>query len=313
MTLTELRYIIAVARERHFGRAADTCFVSQPTLSVAIRKLEEELDVTLFERRRNDICITPVGEKIVEQAQKVLEHADVIKHIAHQEQDPLGIPLQLGVIYTVGPYLTPHLLPELKKLAPRMPLLIREDFTSNLTEALRHGEVDVIVISLPFDVPGLVTRSVYDEPFMLAMPGNHPWNSKDMINPMDLAGESVLLLGDGNCFRDQVLEVCPACNTAGGALDGSVQKTLQSSSLETIRQMVASGAGITVLPGSSTGASNGGNRSLDGMLSFRPFTKPVPTRTIALAWRKSFPRTEAIEMIYRAIQSSQIPTVKMVG
>jgi LysR family hydrogen peroxide-inducible transcriptional activator len=309
MTLTELRYIIAVARERHFGHAADACFVSQPTLSVAIRKLEEELDVTLFERRRNDICITPVGEKIVEQAQKVLEHADVIKHIAHEEQDPLGTPLQLGVIYTVGPYLTPHLLPELNKLAPRMPLLIREDFTSNLTEALRHGEVDVIVISLPFEIPGITTRPVYDEPFILAMPGTHPWTAKKMIDPLELAGESVLLLGHGNCFRDQVLEVCPGCNTAGGALDGTVQKTLQGSSLETIRQMVASGAGITVLPGSSTC----GNSGLDGLMSFRPFTKPVPKRTIAMAWRKSFPRMEAIEIIYRAIQASHIPSVKMAG
>ncbi len=309
MTLTELRYIIAVARERHFGHAADACFVSQPTLSVAIRKLEEELDVTLFERRRNDICITPVGEKIVEQAQKVLEHADVIKHIAHEEQDPLGTALQLGVIYTVGPYLTPHLLPELNRLAPRMPLLIREDFTANLTEALRHGEVDVIVISLPFEIPGIVTRPVYDEPFMLALPGTHPWNAKKMIDPLELAGESVLLLGHGNCFRDQVLEVCPACNTAGGALDGTVQKTLQGSSLETIRQMVASGAGITVLPGSSIG----GNSGLDGLMSFRPFTKPVPKRTIAMAWRKSFPRMEAVEIIYKAIQASQIPSVKMAG
>lgn len=308
MTLTELRYIIAVARERHFGKAASACFVSQPTLSVAIKKLEEELDVTLFERRRNDICITPVGEKIVEQAHKVLEHADVIKQIAQQQQDPLGTPLQLGVIYTVGPYLTPHLLPQLNKLAPRMPLLIREDYTHNLTEQLRHGEVDVIIISLPFEIAGITTQPVYEEPFVLAMPGNHPWAERDAIRPSDLADQSVLLLGDGNCFREQVLEVCPACSSAGGALDGSVQKSLQGSSLETIRQMVASGAGITVLPGTSTDS----NRGLDGLLTFKPFTDPVPSRTIALAWRKSYPRTEAIEMIYKAIRASSIPTVTMI-
>ena len=177
MTLTELRYIVAVARERHFGRAAETCFVSQPTLSVAVKKLEDELGVTLFERGPGEVSVTPAGEQIVEQAQRVLEEASRIREIAAAGKDPLAGPLRLGAIYTIGPYLLPKLIPILRRTAPAM-LLIQENFTHRLAEELKSGEVDVILIALPFEAPGVVTRAVYDEPFLVAVPKGHPWENR---------------------------------------------------------------------------------------------------------------------------------------
>jgi LysR family hydrogen peroxide-inducible transcriptional activator len=302
MTLTELRYIVAVARERHFGRAAEACFVSQPTLSVAVRKLEEEIGVTLFERGPNEISVTALGEQIVAQAQRVLEEVEAIRQLAQQGKDPLDGPLRLGVIYTIGPYLLPHLIPALRKRAPRMPLLIAESFTADLSERLRHGELDVIVISLPFAEAGIVTQPLYDEAFVVAMPANHAWARKKSIKAVDLPGENLLLLGSGHCFRDQVLKVCPALNRSSRAGSGSMQQTLEGSSLETIRHMVASGAGITVLPCSSAAASRAEQR----LLAIKPFAPPAPTRRVALAWRQSFPRTAAIEAVRQAILASHI-------
>jgi LysR family hydrogen peroxide-inducible transcriptional activator len=302
MTLTELRYIVAVARERHFGRAAEACFVSQPTLSVAVRKLEEEIGIPLFERGPNEISITALGERIVAQAQRVLEEVEAIKQLAQQGKDPLDGPLRLGVIYTIGPYLLPHLIPALRKRAPRMPLLIAENFTANLSERLRHGELDVIVISLPFSEPGILTQPVYDEDFVVALPAQHAWAKKKSIKAVDLPQENLLLLGSGHCFRDQVLKVCPALNRASRTGIGSMQQTLEGSSLETIRHMVASGAGITVLPCSST-AGGGAEKRL---LAIKPFAPPAPTRRVALAWRQSFPRTAAIEAVRQAVLASHV-------
>lgn len=304
MTLTELRYIVAVARHRHFGRAAEACFVSQPTLSIAVRKLEDELGVTLFERGQSAVTVTPVGERIVQQAQRVLEQASVIKEIAQEGKDQLQTPLKLGVIYTIGPYLLPHLIPLLHQRAPHMPLVIREDFTDNLGEALRRGELDVIVLSLPFELPGIETEDLYDEPFLVAMPADHPWTRRKTIKSSDLAAEDVLLLSAGNCFRDQVLEACPNCR--GGTGPASMQRTLEGSSLATIRQMVASGAGVTVLPCTS---ANGGD-DLKGLLCFRPFEAPVPTRRVALAYRRSFPRRDALEVLREAVGACPLSCIR---
>ena len=215
MTLTELRYIVAVARERHFGRAAEACFVSQPTLSVAVKKLEEELGVTLFERGPGEVSVTPPGQKIVEQAQRVLEEAARISEIAAAGRDPLAGPLRLGAIYTIGPYLLPKLIPILRKTAPAMQLLIQENFTHRLAEALKSGEVDVILIALPFDEPGIATRAVYDEPFLVAVPKGHPWEGRKRVTSDELTNESLLLLGEGHCFRDQVLEICHTVRAQG--------------------------------------------------------------------------------------------------
>lgn len=305
MTLTELRYIVALARERHFGRAAESCFVSQPTLSVGIKKLEEELGVPIFERGPNEVTLTPVGEQIVVQASRVLEEAAAVKSVAAQGKDQLVGPLRLGAIYTIGPYLLPHLIPALHERAPRMPLLIEENFTARLSEKLKQGELDVIIISLPFNEPGVETLVLYEEPFEVVLPADHPWRARKAIKADDLAQESLLLLGSGHCFRDQVMKVCPALNRFS-APAGSIQQTLEGSSLETIRHMVASGAGITVLPCTAIGASRQEGR----LLAFRPFADQPPSRAVALAWRRSFPRPQALEALQEAVRACDLGCVR---
>lgn len=303
MTLNELRYVVAVARERHFGHAADACFVSQPTLSVAVKKLEDELGVSLFERGTGEVTVTVVGRQVVEQAQRVLEEADAIKRLAQQGKNPLAGALRLGAIYTIGPYLFPRLIRWVSEQAPDMPLVIEEDFTSVLSERLKRGDLDVILISLPFDEPGILTRAVYDEPFSVLLPSHHPWAGQASVPPEQLGGEDVLLLGPGHCFRDQVLEVCPNClkSTSGSSL----QRGLEGGSLETIRYMVASGVGITVLPCTAAAA----NRFAEPLVRVLPFAGIAPLRTVALAWRKSFPRVEAVDVLARAVRAADLPCV----
>jgi len=302
MTLTELRYVVAVARERHFGRAAETCFVSQPTLSVAVKKLEEELGLTLFERGPGEVSVTPSGQKIIEQAQRVLEEASRIREIAAAGRDPLAGPLRLGAIYTIGPYLLPKLIPILRRTAPAMQLLIQENFTHRLADELKNGEVDVILVALPFEEPGVVTRAVYDEPFLVAVPKGHPWEGRKRVTSEELTSESLLLLGEGHCFRDQVLEIC---HTVRARERSPLARTLEGGSLETIRQMVAGGVGVTVLPATSTGAGGAGD-----LIRILPFARPVPTRRVAIAWRRSFPRPEAIEVLRKSILACNLPQVE---
>ena len=303
MTLTELRYIVAVARERHFGRAAETCFVSQPTLSVAVKKLEDELGVTLFERGPGEVSVTPAGRRIIEQAQRVLEEASRIRELAAAGKDPLAGPLRLGAIYTIGPYLLPKLIPILRRTAPAMQLLIQENFTHRLSEELRSGEVDVILVALPFDAPGVMTRPVYDEPFMVAVPKGHPWENRKRVTSEELTSESLLLLGEGHCFRDQVLDIC---HTVRSRERSSLARTVEGGSLETIRQMVAGGVGVTVLPATSTATSGGAS----DLIRILPFARPVPTRRVGLAWRRSFPRPEAIEALRKAVLATNLPQVE---
>jgi LysR family hydrogen peroxide-inducible transcriptional activator len=295
MTLNELKYIVAVARERHFGRAAEACFISQPTLSVAVKKLEDELGLTLFERRKGEVSVTPIGEQIVAQAQRVLEEASSIRQIARQGQDQLDGALRLGAIYTIGPYLLPHLIPQLAESAPKMPLIIEENYTAVLGEKLKRGDLDVILISLPFEEPGVLTMPLYREPFVLLLPSSHPLNQEGEFDVADLKKEDVLLLGPGHCFRDQVLKVCPDCMHR--TTEGSPAKTLEGGSLETIRYMVASGLGVTILPCSAAGAE----RFSERLLSIRRFDHNAPSRVVALAWRKSFPRPQAISALRDAI------------
>jgi LysR family transcriptional regulator, hydrogen peroxide-inducible genes activator len=304
MTLTELRYIVAVAREHHFGRAAETCFVSQPTLSVAVKKLEEELGVTLFERGAGEVTVTPAGQRIVEQAQRVLEESARIREIAAAGRDPLAGPLRLGAIYTIGPYLLPKLIPILRKSAPSMQLHIQENFTHRLGEMLKSGEVDVILVALPFDEPGIATEAVYDEPFVVAVPKGHPWEGRKRVSSEELTRESLLLLGEGHCFRDQVLEIC---HTLRSRERNPIARTVEGGSLETIRQMVASGVGITVLPGTSV--SGAGTE----LVRVVPFAKPVPTRRVGLAWRRSYPRPEAIEALRKGILACNLPSVEKIA
>jgi LysR family hydrogen peroxide-inducible transcriptional activator len=309
MTLTELKYIVAVARERHFGRAAEACFVSQPTLSVAIKKLEDELNVQIFERGTSEVSVTPIGEQIVTQAQRVLEQTLAITEIAKQGKDPLVGPLRLGVIYTIGPYLLPTLVKQMIKRVPQMPLMLQENYTLKLIELLKQGEIDVAIMALPFAETGLMLRPLYDEPFVVALPSGHAWEHRSKIDPDDLKQETMLLLGSGHCFRDHVLGVCPELMRFSQNADG-IQKTFEGSSLETIRHMVASGVGITVLPRTSVQEVKPHAGGVDsGLLSYVAFDDPVPDRRVVLAWRKSFTRMPAIEAICDAINACELPGV----
>lgn len=298
MTLTEMRYIVALARERHFGKAAEACHVSQPTLSVALKKVEGQLGAALFERTAADVRITALGERIVAQARRVLEEAVRLEEIAGTSGDPLSGPLRVGVIYSIAPYLLPQLIPALHNHAPAMPLYLKEDFTANLIPALKAGELDVIVIALPFAEPGLVAQAVYAEPFRVVVPAKHPWASRAAVDADELDGQNLLLLGQGNCFRDQVLESCPRL-TAPNALDHS----LEGGSLETIRYMVASGAGVAVMP--STAADPLVDKEL--MVKVLPFLGVQPSRTVGLVWRVTFPRPQAIDAVRAALLSCQMP------
>jgi len=308
MTLTELRYIVAVARERHFGHAAKASFVSQPTLSIAIKKLEDELGVQIFERLSGEVTLTPVGKQIAEQAQRTLEAAESVRQVARQGKDQLAGPLKIGAIHTIGPYLYPELIPLLRKRAPKMPLVVEENYTAILAEKLKRGELDVIIIALPFQEQGIVTLPIYTEPFVVLMPAAHPLTQRKTIKSAQLRDETVLLLGSGHCFRDQVLEACPECLPKPG-LEGHLQQTIEGSSLETIRHMVVSGLGITVLPCTAAGADRYSQR----LLAIRRFSRPTPTRSVALAWRVSFSRPSVIDVIRDAVASCNLSCVKPVA
>lgn len=295
MTLTEFKYIVTLEQERHFGRAAERCFVSQPTLSVAVKKLEDELGVALFERSKSAVQLTPIGKKVVEQARKVLEQTAVIKELAQQGKNQLTSPLRLGAIYTIGPYLFPHLVPKLQSLTPEMPLYIEENYTAVLRRKLRSGELDAIIIALPFTETDVVTRELYNEPFEVLLPKSHAWATRAEIPIDDLPSQKLLMLGEGHCFRDQVIEACPALEA--NFKDPQQGLIAEGGSLETIRHMVASGLGITVLPASAIGM----NHYAPDVLVSRPFAAPAPSRTVALAWRASFPRPKAIEALVQAV------------
>ena len=289
MTLSELRYVVAVATERSFGRAAQRCFVSQPALSVAIQKLEEELDVRLFERGKSEVTLTPVGGRIVEQAQKVLEEAAQVKEIARAGRNQLAGALSLGVIFTVAPYLLPDLIPALNELAPQMPLDLEENLTAHLEVALKSGRIDAAIIALPFAPSGVVTEFLYEEPFQVVVPVRHRWANRKSIRPDELAAEHPILLNVGHCFRDQVLDACPELN-------GAEAHVTRTSSLETVRNMVASGFGVSVLPRDALTP-----KYHSRLVVPVPFTRPAPSRRIALACRRSFPRPEAIKAIRDAV------------
>jgi len=298
MTLTELRYLVALAETGHFRKAAEQCNVSQPTLSIAIKKLEEELGISLFERSRHQVSATPIGERIVAQASTVLQEAKNLQHLAEQGKDPLGSMLSVGAIYTVGPYLFPRLVSSLQHAAPNMPLFIEESYTAVLRGKLARGQLDAIFIALPFTEPDVVTRAVYDEPFVVLLPQEHPLANEKYIDPATLAEHRVLLMGEGHCFRDQVLDACPGLQQAIKDNHASGQAVVEGSSLETLKHMVASGLGITVLPKSAADIATYSGPTL----LVREFTAPAPMRTIALAWRVSYPRHQAIDTLSNVLR-----------
>lgn len=299
MTLTELRYIVELSKSKHFGKAAKACNVSQPTLSVAIAKLEKALNTIIFERQNNQIQITEIGHRIIEQAMRTLEEADKITQLAHASKSQLDTPLKLGAIFTISPYLYPLLIPKLMKTAPNMQLLIEENFTHVLKKKLLEGELDAIFIALPFEGPGILTKLLYEEPFVFFMRKDHPLSNETAIDPKKLKKEEMLLLGEHHCFRDQVLKSCPNLQQ-----NHNLQKTIEGTSLETLRHMVASGLGITVLPSSATQISH-----YKSIACTRPFKGKPPHRQVALAWRTSFPRPKAIEAVIKAIKASKLHNI----
>ena len=311
MTLTELKYIVAVAREKHFGKAAEACFVSQPTLSVAVKKLEDELELKLFERSAGEVTVTPLGDEIVRQAQSVLEQAAEIKEIAKRGKDPLGGPLKLGVIYTIGPYLLPDLVRQNIALTPQMPLMLQENFTVRLLEMLRTGEIEAAILAEPFPDTGLAIAPLYDEPFLAALPSSHPLAAGTEVTTEQLKSEHMLLLGSGHCFRDHVLQVCP--EFAGFASSGEgIRKSFEGSSLETIKHMVAAGMGVTLVPRLSVPAP--GAHGQDALVRYLPVVDDhpgaaPPTRRVVLAWRRSFTRYEAIAALRNAVYGCALPGV----
>ncbi|MBN2646844.1 MAG: LysR family transcriptional regulator [Thiotrichales bacterium] len=302
MTLSELKYVIAVAKEKHFRKASETCFVSQPTLSVAVKKLEEELGVILFERRKQDVIVTPVGKKIIELAEEILERTQDIKTIAQEAQGDLSTQLKIGAIYTVAPYLLPKFIPEFSKRFPNIPLLIEENYTHVLADKLQSGDLDIAILSLPFQEPNIETLPLYQEPFKVILPNSHKLALKEgKISLNQIQNETVLLLGAGHCFRDQVVETYPNLLHMSHQSD-RLQKTFEGSSLETIRYMVASGAGISIFPCTSLSKRD------ENLFQIRELIqKDQANRTIALAWRKTFPRTQVLEVFRRVIKDINLP------
>ena len=268
---------------------------------MAVKKLEDELGVILFERTRGEVKPTDVGGRIVEQAKRVLAEAQAVEDLAREGKDELAGPLRIGAIYTVGPYLLPGLVPKLRAMAPNMPLIIEENFTVKLLEQLRDSELDVAILALPVDLNGLAAWPIYDEDFVAVLPIGHRWATLKSLPPKRLAEETLLLLGPGHCFRDQVVLACPKCIEP----DSSLSRSLTGSSLETIRYMVASGLGITVAP---RAAMEGRDASAD--LIGLDLSEPTPQRRVVMLFRRGFPRMEALRVLREAVLQSGMRGVR---
>lgn len=303
MTLNELKYIVAVAKEKHFRKAAEQCFISQPTLSVAIKKLEEELGVVIFERRKQDVLVTDIGQKIIAIAEDILTNTDNIKQISKEAQGDLSTELKIGVIYTIAPFILPKLIPAFQKVAPDVPLIVEENFTHVLSDKLQSGELDIVILSLPFSESNIETLPIYNEKFVAVIPNRHLLAKTDKaIDLKKINNETVLLLGPGHCFRDQVVEAFPNLTKMNYQND-QLQKTFAGSSLETIRYMVSSGAGISVFPVTSLTEHD------KALFTVKPLIDPIPSRTVALAWRKTFSRHIVLDLLKQTIQKLEIQSL----
>jgi len=295
LKLKDLRYLVELADTRHFGRAAERSFVSQPTLSAQLKKLEEYLGVQLIERAPKRVSLTPAGEAIVERARRILEASGEIVELARGHRDPLAGRIKLALLPTIGPYLLPHVAAKLRKQLPRLELMLYEYQTDTMLEKLHSGEIDVGILALPVPLDGLDSQVLYKEPFMVAMPTGHKLAGKTSIRPEDLDHETLLLLEDGHCLRDQALAIC---STTGV----HEKQDFRATSLETLRQMVAAGVGITLLPELAGRGAYGHARGV----VIRPFAKPVPTRTIGAVWRKSSARREVILALAKHIEANAL-------
>jgi LysR family transcriptional regulator, hydrogen peroxide-inducible genes activator len=290
LKLKDLRYLVAVAELRHFGRAAARCFVSQPTLSAQLKKLEQALGLQLIERAPNNVSLTAAGEQIVARARRIIEASDEVVALARTQRDPLAGPLRLALLPTIGPYLLPRVAPAIRRALPRLELRLYEYQTAPMLERLRGGELDVGILALPVELNGLEARELYREAFMVALPERHPLAAHDTLRAADLKGETLLLLEDGHCLRDQALEVCSRVGVRE-------PQDFRATSLETLRQMVATGAGVTLLPEL---AVRGAYRSARGV-ALRPFARPAPVRHVGAVWRKTSARRAAIDALGKLI------------
>lgn len=295
ITLTELRYAVSVAKEKHFAKAAAKNFVSQPTLSIAIKKLEDSLGTTIFERDKNKVLITDIGREIIVQAQKILENVNDLQNYAKQKNNIYEQPVKIGAINTVGPYLFPQLITNLKQYNSQIKLIIEEGFTNNLAYKLQNGELDAIIVAKPFIQNHLEYQDLYSEPLDIITPKNHQLaKSKINIKPQELADQTILLLDNGNCFRDQVLQICPQCNLSNIDQDSTM---ITTSSIETIKYMVSSNIGISIIPRHSIRPND------KNLFKIKHFTKPQPQREIIIAYRSSFSRKSLISEIVLLIQN----------
>lgn len=292
ITLTELRYVVALAQEKHFGKAANKCFVSQPTLSIAIKKLENTLNTQIFERNKNQVVATLRGLEIIAMAQQVLESVLKIEEFAKSSDDPFATPLKLGAIHTIGPYLFPDLISQIKKNDYPLKLIIEEGMTANLTDKLLNGELDAIIVATPDNNTNIITDTLYAEDLKVIIPASHPWHKKELIDPQEITQQTMLILGQGHCFRDQVLSICPNCILSATENNHSITTT----SIETIKYMVANNIGISIVP--SRSLRNINNQEL----LVKPFISPPPMREVVLAYRKNFSRQLVLNELIKLIQ-----------
>lgn len=292
LKLKDLRYLVAVADYRHFGRAAEHCFVSQPTLSAQLKKLEEYLGVQLIERQPNNVSLTEAGERIISRARRILEASEEVVALARSHRDPLAGRLRLALLPTIGPYLLPRISQALRKSLPRLELQLYEYQTAQMLEKLRGGEIDLGILALPVDLEGLEARDLYVEPFMIALPDKHKLAKRESLHTDELKDETLLLLEDGHCLRDQALEVCSRVGVRE-------KQDFRATSLETLRQMVATGAGITLLPEMASRGAYGGAKGV----AIRPFARPAPVRHVGAVWRKTTARGAAIDAVCKLVGS----------
>lgn len=304
MTLQELRYIVALADMGQVVRAAEACHVGQPTLSTQLKKLEDYLGVTLFERNRHHLVPTAIGEKIIERARIALDVVEQIRMLAREEQGPMNGPLRLGVIPTLGPYLIPHLLPPLRERFPELHLFLREDLTANLLERLHQCRLDALLLALPLRGEDLETLELFREPFVVALPAGHALTRKKSIALADLEGQTVMLLEEGHCLRDHALAIC-------GSKPSPEREELKATSLETLRQMVAAGEGCTLLP--ALAAASGVGSVTPGMVEIRPFAAPDAFRSVGMVWRRRYPREQTLRALAELIVDNLPPAVQPVS
>ncbi|MHB1083458.1 MAG: hydrogen peroxide-inducible genes activator [Thiobacillus sp.] len=293
MTLQELKYLVALADHGHFGRAAEACCITQSTLSTQLKKLEDFLDVTLFDRSLKRVTPTPIGQEILQAARNIVEESERIKNLAKHAQDPMVRTLRLGVIPTLGPYYLPHALTLVHKKHAGMRMLLREEMTPQILEHLVAGQLDAGLLALPVEDDNLRIEPLFYEPFFAALPADHALVKRDKLKVADLMSEKLLLLDEGHCLRDQALDVCGA-NSKG-------REEVRATSLETLRQMVGLGLGVTLLPALSVDA---GPRISKKSVEIRPFTSPVPGRTIGLVWRKRAPFPETFERLAATLKAN---------